>query len=89
MLDRRLLGKLGRCAWEVLSRYLTLSVPKADAVPGAVIAVHTFGDFFNFNPHLHILSSDGCFHNEGAFILSLIPDACQLESRSDTQYSGC
>jgi len=33
---------------------------KEDAVPGAAIAIQTFGDFLGFNPHTHILISDGC-----------------------------
>jgi hypothetical protein len=28
-------------------------------MPGAVIAVQSFGDFQNFHPHLHILATDG------------------------------
>jgi hypothetical protein len=28
-----------------------------DPIPGAVIAVQTFGDVLNFNPHLHIISA--------------------------------
>lgn len=27
----------------------------------------SFGDFLGFNPHLHILCSDGCFYGEGMF----------------------
>jgi len=30
-----------------------------DAIPGASIAVHTYGDFLNSNPHLHTIVSDG------------------------------
>jgi hypothetical protein len=37
------------------------------AVPGAVIAIQSFGDFLGFNPHLQILCSDGCFYEEGMF----------------------
>ena len=37
-------------------------------MPGAVISVQTFGDFLNFNPHLHIISTDGCFFNDGSFM---------------------
>jgi len=37
------------------------------AVPGAVIAVQSFDDFLEFNPHLHILCSDGCFYGESMF----------------------
>jgi len=41
-------------------------VPDDDAVPGASIAVQTYGDFFNFNPHLHAIVSDGCFLKDGS-----------------------
>jgi len=34
-------------------------------VPGAVIAIQTFGDFLGFNPHCHILVTDGCFYGDG------------------------
>jgi len=40
-----------------------LAVQKSD--PGAVIAVQTFGDFLGFNPHFHILVTDGCFYGDG------------------------
>jgi len=43
------------------------TVPEKDAAPGAVIAIQSFGDFLGFNPHLHILCSDGCFYGEGMF----------------------
>jgi hypothetical protein len=36
-------------------------------VPGAAIAIQTFGDFLGFNPHTHVLISDGCFYEEGTF----------------------
>ena len=42
-------------------------------MPGAVIAVQTFGDFLNFNPHLHIISTDG------SFMAAVMPDANHLE----------
>jgi hypothetical protein len=67
LFDRKLLAKLSRCAWKVLSAYLKQSAPFDDAVPGAAIAVHTFGDFLQFNPHLHIIATDGCFSDSGAF----------------------
>jgi len=31
-----------------------------------------FGDFLGFNPHLHILVSDGCFCQNGIFFASPI-----------------
>ena len=35
--------------------------------PGAVIAIQTFGDFLGFNPHCHVLVTDGCFYGKGMF----------------------
>jgi hypothetical protein len=37
------------------------------AFPGAVIAIQTFGDLLGFNPHCHILITDGCFYGKGMF----------------------
>ena len=42
-------------------------VDKGESVPGAAIAIQTFGDFLGFNPHTHILVSDGCFYGEVKF----------------------
>ncbi|MCZ6479448.1 MAG: transposase [candidate division NC10 bacterium] len=36
-------------------------------MPGAVITMQTFGDFLGFNPHCHILCTDGCFNGKGMF----------------------
>jgi hypothetical protein len=65
--DRNLLSELSRSAWEALKVYLKSTAPGRDAAPGAVIAIQTFGDFLGFNPHCHILSTDGCFLGTGAF----------------------
>ena len=53
--DRKLLSELSRCAWETLKEFFQEVVPEDGAVPGAVIAIHTFGDFLGWHPHLHIL----------------------------------
>lgn len=66
--DRKLLADLSRCAWESLKVFLQEAVPENDPIPGAVIAMQTFGDFLGFNPHAHILMTDGCFYgNKGMF----------------------
>ncbi|MDX9788743.1 MAG: transposase [Desulfobacterales bacterium] len=67
MYDRRLLAKLSKCGWNVIRPYLKSGVLDDDAVPGASIAVHTYGDFLNFNPHLHAIVSDGCFRSDDTF----------------------
>jgi len=79
MYDRKLLAKLSKCAWNVLSEYLKQTVDDNDTVPAAVIAVQTFVDFLNFNPHLHIIAADGCFDNSGDFIRGRVPNADDLE----------
>ena len=44
------------------------AVPESDPIPGAVIAMQTFGDLIGHNPHCHILVTDGCFYgNKGMF----------------------
>jgi hypothetical protein len=48
--------------------FLQDAVPENNPIPGAVIAVQTFGDLLGFNPHCHILVTDGCFYgNKGMF----------------------
>ncbi|MEN8907305.1 MAG: hypothetical protein ABF289_15215 [Clostridiales bacterium] len=61
--NRKLLSKLSKCAWKVLSSYLKESVSLKKPVPGVVVSIQTFGDFINFNPHLHIIATDGCWFN--------------------------
>jgi hypothetical protein len=55
------LADLSRCAWESLKVFLQEAVPERNTIPGAVIAIQTFGDFIGHNPHCHILVTDGCF----------------------------
>ncbi|MGB5217062.1 MAG: transposase zinc-binding domain-containing protein, partial [Smithella sp.] len=62
--DRKLLAGLSRCAWESLKVFMQHAVPEKEPLPGAVIAVQTFGDALGFNPHCHILVTDGCFYGK-------------------------
>jgi ribosomal protein S27E len=62
--DRKLLSALSRCAWDSLKVFMQHAVSENKPIPGAVIAVQTFGDFLGFNPHCHILLTDGCFYGE-------------------------
>ncbi|MBU0699054.1 MAG: transposase, partial [Proteobacteria bacterium] len=77
--DRKLLSDLSRCGWEALKLYFKKAVKGQNAVPGAVIAIQTFGDFLGFNPHLHVLISDGCFHENGMFSVAPAIDTEALE----------
>ncbi|MBA4367062.1 MAG: IS91 family transposase, partial [Desulfobacterium sp.] len=71
--------KLSRCAWKILSVYLKHSLIDNNANPGAVIAVQTFGDFQNFNPHLHIIATDSCFTGNRTFQVGHCPKPSDLE----------
>jgi hypothetical protein len=79
MYNRKLLSKLSKCAWKVLSDYLKESVSVKNAVPGVVVSIQTFGDFINFNPHLHIVATDGCFYNDKEFMIGNVPNPSELE----------
>jgi hypothetical protein len=48
-----------------LKLFLKETVSEEDAVPGAVIAIQSFGDFLGYNPHLHVPGTDGCFYGDG------------------------
>ena len=50
-----------------------------DAVPGAVIAVQSFGDFLGINSHLHVIGTDGCFYGNGSFKTCPTPNPKDLE----------
>jgi hypothetical protein len=77
--DRKLLTDLSRCGWEALQLYFQKSVKGKKAVPGACVAIQTFGDLLGFHSHLHILISDGCFHENGMFTVSPAIDTKALE----------
>ena len=44
---------------------ITFGLP--DGLPGIVMAIHTFGEYMDFHPHLHALVADGLFVREGLF----------------------
>ena len=71
--DRKLLGKLSKCVNDILSNYLKETVTFENGTPGIVCAIQTFGDFLNFNPHLHIIATDGCFSNDNEFMVGISP----------------
>jgi len=77
--DRKLLTELSRCAWRVLNLFLMESVHQKAPMPGAANAIQTFGDFLGFNPHCHILCTDGCFYGNGMFRVASLNDLKKLE----------
>ena len=77
--DRKLLSDLSRCGREALKLYFKKALKDRSAVPGAVIAIQSFGDLLGFNPHLHVLISNGCFYKNGMFSVAPHIDTDVLE----------
>jgi Zn finger protein HypA/HybF involved in hydrogenase expression len=71
--DRALLKDLCHLAHECLLEYLRTTLNLPDGHPGMVMAIHTFGEYMDFHPHLHALVADGLFARDGLFYV--LPDA--------------
>ena len=70
-----------RAAWDALKVFIQTAAPENEPMPGAVIAVQTFGDFLGFHPHTHILVTDGCFYGDkGMFRVAQPLELKKLES---------
>ena len=65
--DRDLLKALCRIAHECLVEFMRTTLDLPDGLPGLVMAIHTFGEYLDFHPHLHALVADGLFVREGLF----------------------
>jgi len=65
--DRTLLKEFCHIAHTCLleSKQTALDLP--DGLPGIVMAIHTFGEYLDFHPHLHALVADGLFTRDGLF----------------------
>ncbi len=77
--DRKLLCDLSRCGWEILKEFSREAVPEEGAIPRAVVAIHSFGDFLGWHPHLHVLCTDGCFCENGTFRVAPLLELKHLE----------
>ena len=48
--------------------------------PGLILFVQTFGDLANFNPHVHVLATDGAFLPDATFVpLPAVPERLLAE----------
>jgi hypothetical protein len=65
--NRTLLKDLCRIARDCLVDYQRTVLHLPDGIPGAVMVVHTFGEYLDFHPHLHALVADGLFQRGGWF----------------------
>jgi hypothetical protein len=65
--DRRLLGDLCRVAADALVTSFRVLLGSPTAEPGLVVCVHSFGNLLNFQPHLHVMATDGGITPNGVF----------------------
>jgi len=70
--DRDLLKDFCRLAQECLVEYMQTTLGLPDGLPGIVMAIHTFGEYMDFHPHVHALVADGLFARSGLFYV--LPD---------------
>jgi hypothetical protein len=70
--DRDLLKDLCRMANECLRDYFRVALDLPEGIVGAVMTIHTFGEYLDFHPHLHALVADGLFTASGMF--HVMPD---------------
>lgn len=77
--NRKLLAELSRVAWETLKEYMTGSMLVNSSLPGCACSIQTFGDFLGFNPHCHIIITDGCFDDTGSFHITRYYDSFALQ----------
>ena len=64
---RKLLTILFHTATETLRDAFRARLDLPDGRIAAVAAVHSFGDYLIFHPHLHVLAADGLFDKAGRF----------------------
>jgi len=69
---RDLLKDLCRIAHECVRDVMRISLDQPDGMPGIVMAIHTFGEYLDFHPHLHLLMADGLFLRDERFLV--LPD---------------
>jgi Zn finger protein HypA/HybF involved in hydrogenase expression len=64
---RGLIKELCRIAHGCILDFQRTALNLPDGVSGAVMAIHTFGEYLDFHPHLHALVADGLFARSGMF----------------------
>jgi len=64
---RELLKDLCAVAQKCLIEFMRTMLDIPDGSPGVIMAIHTFGDYADFHPHLHALVADGLFTKSGMF----------------------
>jgi hypothetical protein len=63
---RELLGELSQAGAEAVAQATRAGLGE-DVRPGIVVSIATAGDLLQWHPHLHILTTDGGFSQDGSF----------------------
>ena len=64
---RELLGKLAQLAYETVREMMAAAVEQADARPGMVAVIQTFGSSLKWNPHIHAIVTRGVLLDDGSW----------------------
>ncbi|MEA2083513.1 MAG: transposase, partial [Thermodesulfobacteriota bacterium] len=61
-----------------------------DGVLGAVMTIHTFGDYCRWHPHVHGIVADGLFYGNGKFYVmpKKVEKSLLLSSRNISRIKG-
>lgn len=62
--NRKLLSLLPKCAAETIQSWLRDRYKKVEYIPGIVGVIHTFGRDLKWNPHVHVLVTEGAIFGE-------------------------
>lgn len=65
--NRKLLGALSVCAAQTIKEVIGASCEEKEIQPGIIVSIQTFGEYARWNPHLHVLTTNGGFDSEGIF----------------------
>jgi hypothetical protein len=63
---RELLLDFSQCSAEAVAQYMRTQLA-AEMRPGIVVSIATSGDLLQWNPHAHLLVTDGAFSDDGTF----------------------
>jgi hypothetical protein len=66
--DPKLLGQLSSIAASVLSEFYGEAVDRDDLRPGIVSVLQTFNSDLSWNPHPHLIATDGLLGADGTFL---------------------
>ncbi|MEQ9825895.1 MAG: transposase [Puniceicoccaceae bacterium] len=77
--DPKRLSVLCKVVVQLLSDWIREQSGLPDGKVGIILAIHSFGDYLAFHPHIHIIATAGVFDGNGTFQLTPIGDLPSLK----------